>query len=358
MAVSFVDCRAGQIPSLQQFFARVYRPDYILAVNADYFRWQFGDTPVSKGHDYHMKLALVDGEITGCLGYIPLEISLGGLITTGAWLANWMVDPNTRQFGLGPLLVREISRDFEVTLAAGPNKGARDLLARMGWTDFGELPRYVAVLDVQAAGALTETGTLQWPTEAMPKESEPANGTVVSLVDQPTGDATRLWDDVFGASSAGTRRTTQFLDWRYVKHSVFKYRMFEARLDGRLVGFAVYRVEQVRDVPIKVGRIVEFVSEENSTGELLKALLQDARSQGCAVVDFFCSSARIAGALTRQGFLPGEDDAVNLIPALFQPIEWRRSGTVVMADLKKVPDAVGIQDWYFTKADGDQDRPN
>src|SRR5437763_562245 len=143
MAVTFVDCRAEQLPSLQEFFARVYRPDYVLAVNADYFRWQFGDTPVSKGSDYHMRLALVDGEITGCLGYIPLEISLAGRVTKGAWLANWMVDPNTRQFGLGPLLVREISRDFEITLAAGPNKGARDLLARMGWTDCGESPRYV-----------------------------------------------------------------------------------------------------------------------------------------------------------------------------------------------------------------------
>src|SRR6476469_5271338 len=170
MAVTFVDCRAEQLPSLQEFFGRVYRPDYVLAVNADYFRWQFGDTPVSKGHDYHMKLALVDGEITGCLGYIPLEISLGGRITTGAWLANWMVDPNTRQFGLGPLLVREIIRDFEITLAAGPNAGARDLLARMGWTDFGELPRYVAVLDAAAAGALTEAGTLDWPATTMPDE--------------------------------------------------------------------------------------------------------------------------------------------------------------------------------------------
>ncbi|MFL5733183.1 MAG: GNAT family N-acetyltransferase, partial [Chloroflexia bacterium] len=155
MAVSFVDCRPEQLPVLQSFFARVYRPDYILAVNDDYFRWQFGDTPVSKKDDFHMRLALVDGEITGCLGYIPLEISLGGKVVTGAWLANWMVDPHTRQFGLGPLLVREISKDFEITLAAGPNKDARDLLGRMGWTDFGELPRYVAVLDTEAAGALT-----------------------------------------------------------------------------------------------------------------------------------------------------------------------------------------------------------
>src|SRR5437867_10692879 len=38
-AVTFVDCGADQLPALQDFFARMYRPDYVLAVNADYFRW-------------------------------------------------------------------------------------------------------------------------------------------------------------------------------------------------------------------------------------------------------------------------------------------------------------------------------
>src|SRR4029079_10470883 len=94
-----------------------------------------------------------------------------------------------------------------------------------------------------AAGALTETGTLHWATEAVPEASEPAQKAVVTLTERPTGEFTQLWDQTFGASSAGTRRTSEFVDWRYVKHSVFNYRIFEARLDGRVGGLAVHPVE-------------------------------------------------------------------------------------------------------------------
>ncbi len=357
-SVVFVDCNEDQLPALQDFFARMYRPDYVLAVNADYFRWQFGDTPISKREDFHMRIALVNGEITGCLGYIPLEISLGGQITTGAWLANWMVDPNSRQVGLGPLLVREIMRDFDFILAAGPNKDAQSFLSRMGWTDFGRLPRYVSVLDQQAAGALTESGALDWPTELLPNDLEIDPDTTVKLVDRYSDDATQLWDRTTGKSSGGTRRSADFLNWRYVDHSVFDYRLFEVHRGGQLSGFAVYRVEQVRDVPVKVGRIVEFVADKDSEGDLLNAVLNDAKSQGCAALDFFCSSNQIADVFTSHGFLTGEHEAASQIPVLFQPIDRRRAGVLVMADLQKVSAATGVTDWYFTKADGDQDRPN
>ena len=99
MAVSFVDCHDELLPSLQTFLARVYRPDYILRINEQLFRWQFGETPDSNTSLYHNKVALLEGEIAGLLGYVPVEVSLGERVVRGAWTANWVIDPKWQRLG-------------------------------------------------------------------------------------------------------------------------------------------------------------------------------------------------------------------------------------------------------------------
>jgi len=87
-------------------------------------------------------------------------------------------------------------------------------------------------------------------------------------------------------------------------------------------------------------------------------VMEDAKSQGVAVMDFFNASKRLADVMTRHGFLPGESEPAMQIPMLFQPVDRRRSGIRFMASLGNVPEAAEVQDWYVTKSDGDQDRPN
>ena len=359
MSVSFTDCRADLLPPLRAFLARVYRPDYILCRDEELFSWQFGEAADGGSSAFRLKLARLGDEIVGCLGYIPVEVSLGGRIMRGAWVVNWMVDPLRRRLGLGPLLMREVTSRFDVALNVGPNRDARDLLGRMGWTDFGELVRHVCVLDVRAAGALTRTGELRWPLEAAPQPGgELPQGTTVESVRRFGDDATRLWDEVWGQRAAGTRRSAEFLNRRYAEHPHFNYRLFELRRRGRLAGLAVYRVEDVQGASARVGRIVELVSEPEAARCLLRAVLADALSRGVAALDFFCSSGRLSALLTREGFLPGEDEAAAQLPILFQPIDWRRQGISFMAYLRNTPGADGLRDWYVTKGDGDQDRPN
>jgi hypothetical protein len=355
MTVSFVDCSADLLPSLREFLARVYRPGYILCRDERLFNWQFGEATNGDGSAYHLKLALLDDQTVGCLGYVPVDVSLRGRIVPGVWLINWMVDPLQRQLGLGPLLMREVTGEFVVALNVGPNKDARDILSRMGWTDFGELARYVCVLDVQAAGKLTRTGKLQWP--AVAARLEKGHPVITTLVTSFGDDATQLWEAVWGRS-AGTYRSAEFLNRRYAEHPTFKYRLHELRQKGRLRGLAVLRVEQVKDVSIRVGRILEFVSFPDVEEYLLQGVLDDALSQGVAVVDFFCSSRSMSEVMTQHGFLPGEDEAAAQLPTLFQPIDWKRQSIPFMAYLRNAPDALEVNDWYVTKGDGDQDRPN
>jgi GNAT superfamily N-acetyltransferase len=357
MGLKFIDCPPERIPSLRAFFSAMYWPGYVLSDNESFLRWQFGPTPLSHSDNYHLILGVVDDQIKGCLGYIPVEVSLAGRRISSAWAANWMVDESTRRLGLGPLLMRELSKRFDITLALGGNRDAHDLLPRMGWTDFGLLPRYVSVLDPERAALLTEHNRLEWPS-APPSMPTPCNGASVARVDAFGDDTTRLWDETWGASAAGTRRSAEFLNWRYAAHPTFTHHLFEVHDHGRLRGMAVLRIEQVRDMPIRVGRVLELLGDDEHIPVLLASVVEDARTEAAAVVDFFCGSRRMARPLEAAGFLPGERPPASSIPILFQPVDRTRTGILFMANLQKTPAAEGIQDWYVTKSDGDQDRPS
>ena len=358
MRVSFHEASIEQLPELLAFFAEQYSPDYILARDERFFRWMFGGAAPNGGEDQVLKLkvASVEGHVAGCIGYVPVEFSAGGRVVRGAWAANWMVAESYRRLGLGPLLIRELAASFDVTLALGGNRDAHDLLPRMGWTDFGDLRRYVAVLNPQAAGLLSVTGTIEWP----PAPQIPPGGSrdvIVAQVARFSEEATALWDRLYG-HCAGTRRTADYLNWRYEQHPNFQYRLFESRMAGTLTGIAVYRIEEVRDVPVRMGRLVEMIATDEDAVTLLAAVLDDGRGHGVAAFDFFCSSSRVAPVLERAGFLPGERAPAIEVPMLFQPIDRSRTGVLFMAHTKKVTEAGQASDWYVTSADGDQDRPN
>ena len=355
MGVAFIDCAPDRIGELRGFFADMYSPGYVLSADEQFLRWQFGPTPSSPSNDYHLILGVVDGRIKGCIGYIPTEFSIGGQVRTCAWAANWMVDESIRRLGLGPLLIRELAKRFDVTLALGGNRDAHDLLPRMGWTDFGCLRRYLRVLDAEAAARLTPHETLAWPQPG-PRASH-ANGSV-RTVDVLDDDATALWDRVWGGRGAGTRRSAEFLNWRYAEHPVFEHRLYELRHQGELDALAVVRLETVRDLPVRIARMLELIGDDRHLPPIVDAIVDDMRTDGAAAIDFFCASRRFEPALLAAGFLPGDAPPAPDIPILFQPIDRSRTGILFMANLKKASDPAAIDDWYVTKSDGDQDRPS
>ena len=189
MAITFCDCRVAQLPDLRRFWARVYRPDYVLVENEALFRWQFGGADDT----FHIKLALLGEEIVGCLGYIPVQVSIPGRIVQGAWTANWIVDLSKRRLGLGPLLMRELTRQFDLTLNIGPNEAARSVLVRMGWTNLGSLTRHVRVLDVKKAAMLTESGSLNLP-DAVKSDTRTDTSFEISSIERFDVEADMLWD--------------------------------------------------------------------------------------------------------------------------------------------------------------------
>jgi len=346
MAIQFRNADANDAAGVRAFFGEMYSPEYVLSRSAPFLQWQFAGAPSTDRAGMDLKLAVVDGAIAGCLGFIPVALRSGHVTMTAAWAANWMVDDRYRRLGLGPLLMRELGRDFEVVLALGGNRDAHALLPRMGWTDFGDLPRFVGVLDRDQAAQLGDVAGLR--LTPVPET------TVASKVSEAPADATALWDEV-SLGMVGTRRTTEYLNWRYTKHPLFDYRIFEIRRGEQLTGLGIYRLETVRDLPVVVARVVEIIAKAGDATLLIEGLVHDAGRSGAAIIDFFCPASQLRADLERACL---STEISNRFPMLFQPIDRSRSGVLFMADLRRSPVSANLTDWYVTTADGDQDRPN
>jgi hypothetical protein len=355
--IEFTDGEDRWMPAVTEFFQRCYTPSYRLAVDRSLFEWQFGGVSPSPGR-YHLKLAVRGATVLASLGFVPVELSVAGRIVRAAWTANWMVDPEQRRLGLGPLLLKQLMTEYDAVLSVGLERDAVELLPRMGWVDFGDLRRYVLVLDAAATAQLS--GSPAAPSGALESGAPEAAGSGQARLTEVLDEAaTALWDRLQGAHGAGTRRSAAFLRWRYLQHPVFAYHVFASPADGATPnGVLVYRIEKVRDMPVWVGRIVELVAEPEAVTGLLTAAVAHARAANVALVDFFCASSRFDGALAAAGFLPGQRAEVKDVPLLFQPVNRARTGIRFMGYLSKLPAGSAGLDWYVTKGDGDQDRPN
>lgn len=355
--IYFEDCRQDHIFEVKAFIAKSYGTNYVLGSNDEYFEWQYKRTATSEGQDYHLRLAIDEGRVVGFLGYIPVEQSFGGKKLRACWLANWMVDPDARQLGLGPLLVKSVSADFDVTLALGANEEARDVLSRMGWTDFGQLKRFVRVIDEQKARTLTGNDDYEWPGEI----PVPISSTQIDHIDEFTDCVTALWDRLLGEDPmvSGSRRTAEFLNWRYVAHRQFEYKLLAAVGDrGELIGVGVYRIEQARNEETVIVRILELFGERTALPSLVDKIVHQASIAGATAIDYFGGEGYAQQLMLDRGFLTQEDSAASDIPVLYQPIDRSRGGIRFLADLSRTQDAMFIHQWYVSKADGDQDRPN
>ena len=361
--IKFVDCTSSHLPAVRDFWARSYGPNHILGVNEALFQWQFGANaggaqPASADEGrYNMKLAVDGKTVVGCLGFIPVDVSVMGEIRRGCWLANWMVDPAHARLGVGPLLLREVVNSVDVVVNVGISDEARGLLRRLAWLDLGTLNRWVCVLEKGGADALLPEGMSHSDVET----TEPITFRAPRGLHQvhAFGDqAARLWHEYHGPGRAGVSRSCEMLNWRYANHPVFHYELLELRDSDRLVGVAVYRIEEVVEPSVLLGRIVELFGAPSELESLVSAICNHAMERDVVMMDFYCTGNDMHNALDANGFKRGDSGMAEYMPQLFQPIDRRRTGIACMIHAPSVDVPHASVDWYATKGDADQDRPN
>jgi len=352
-------CPAGRLGEVQAFIESQWKRGHVLARDAELLRWQH-----PRPDPDELSILVADGpggELEGILGVIPVPYCAHGRRGEGAWLTTWVVRPEARTAQLGLALLRAAmdGPDFVGTL--GGNDTTMRLLRALRFDTRASVPRWVrggsrrALRDLLgAAGVAPVPAALTGAPVAAPPP-----GVTVEPWSQDAAEAWDLaWHERVAGRIAGTWRDRRYLEWRYRRHPRFGYELRLARGGDRAaLGLLVYRRQPVHGREEEVIRVVELLGEPAGTRALAIHLAHETASERTAFLDFYCTSEPFAAALTEAGgFVPEATLGVSL-PALFQPLDARRTAlTAALWTPDERPFA--DDDVYFTRADCDQDRPN
>jgi GNAT superfamily N-acetyltransferase len=335
-------------PRWDDFIVASYRnPNYVM-LSPTFLRWQFFDNPANQTGGYTLWVVEQKEEIVAQLGFVPfLGITPSGEHIHGAYPINLMVRPEYRSVGLGAILLRRLLKQFPCLVNPGVNEAGAALGEGLGMTNLGLLRRYVAIVDKQTAQVLAVNGRLPRGVE----EAAPAAANVIVSTKVPDKAGAGF---AFPQAAYGAQRSRDFLRWRYESHPAFTYE-FIFSTDYRSV--LVFHEERETENGILVLRVVDALCRPEHQSALLSAVVLAGKERRAAIVDFFCSLDCLRPALDAAGFFDEAQHADGHIAALFQPLDFRKTAIRVLASCPGWNEG-RLEDWYITKADSDQDRPN
>jgi hypothetical protein len=375
-------CLEADVPVLMRFIDAHWSAGHVLSRDETLLRWQYDLTRITGRamQGPSVLLAWHREEVVGMLGLVGFDWNAEGIPMTGAWLSHWLVAPEKRSYGVAmQLLAAARALGLEVLGSLGASDVTTKVLSTLGWELLPDVPRWIGVIDHrQAAALLTASDAAVAPevverlcqlnrvADGMPVRPSAERVDVVRWTPECAGPWDRYWREQLAGTLVGTRRDAAYFRWRYAEHPRFRYelRLARRRVDESVLGVAVFRVEQVRERPERVLRVVEFLASPEAEGALAEAVAQTGREQGVAFADFYCSSPWAARGLEGLGFKlamtqPGEP----AFPCRLQPLE---GGHFRMRGLMQVPrgersnlaSLIDAGRLYLTKSDSDQDRPN
>jgi hypothetical protein len=377
MTVEFRYACSSDYASISEFLDQYWAKDYIYVRKPELFEWTFRRSSLWDRDGYSIAMVEDKSEVAGILGAIPFVFNSLGKSFRAVWFANFMVRPDYRR---GPLALRLLGMfrrpPYMVNAVAGLNAQALSLYQRLQWKLLGSMPRHFAVfphavermvelvrlthldLDVDRAKSLVRVFTTQDCSESPSQHDE----RLPSTWDRYD------WPEI-ASRTIGAARDSDYLTWRYLKHPTFKYRL-QTRREGDRTGLAVWRLENIRVAtavgPVEVdriGRLVEFLPvSRNNARDLLLDIWQDLSAADALGADYYGYHKETGAWLQELGFLQTDRHPDGeTIPSRFQPLDGK--GGSILTAVFMPPEVASCSSnhtglWYWTKSDGDQDRPN
>jgi len=343
--------------AIDTFMAEAYGISYIMR-DFDLFSWQFGMG--GREADLTVATARRDGQIIGMLGYIPVTVSWGDATEplVGAWLVNWMVAEGERT-GIGPVLMRRLQELYPLLFSQGANSTNRLIAERMGFHFYQKVHRFAAIFDAGACKPYLVEGVdvtelRAWTDPGLDGECE------LWPAERLRSEFAPNWSS-YDCARFGTLRDLEYLNWRYFNHPHFTYHVLAAGSESH-PALCVYRIEKSSGRATQnVGRIVEFLCARGDVASrlgatLLNIALREMKRRACVFADFYCSSAHLTGPIRAAGMV--QEVNAQLASRLNPVATSTREQNLEVWVKSNLPPPPELCDYYVTKSDGDQDRPN
>jgi hypothetical protein len=358
----FVD--PAETDRILSFFRGYKHSQHILGRDRDFLVWQFSPERC-RGFERRglSAIALWDGhDIVGLIGVIGCGFNRDGTVIDGGWLCNLIVLPDYRAVGGWMRLMKSVHRlplGAVGVVGFPPNVG--HLYRAMGYHIRDRLFRFVRIVDSEQMEQLVAGDG--WRAQLHPRAATPASSDLkvesVTSLDQRWD---RFWQRFTERGYFGTHRDSNYLAWRYLRHPRLQHVIKVAiATDGEIRGGAVYRLEEVRDRPERLMRLLELIALDDAGYEnVLGAVARDGEELGVAFIDHY-TTRPLHAVFQDLGWFEEDNVQDTMLPGLFQPLVAVRRNLNVGVRLlgpSAQKDVDWKQDLHVVKSDGDQDRPS
>lgn len=325
----------GDISALRKFFSSVYEPDHI-TTNAAYLRWQYQESPANPFYPNYPNLLLKhNDEIVGHLGLIPYQLKAGNEVLRAAFFASLILQPELRGHGGGIILAREAEKYFDACYTTGYNSQAKPVMEFSRWNFAGHLTRWLCTKIDGIDGAELSA------SEVVP----------ITTFDK-AWDAS--WQELRSLYPVTIERSSQYLNWRFVKNPFINYVIFAVPEEAKFSGYIILRVEKGRE--FSACRIVDLIGKPRAIPKLILTAQGFAQKEQFDFIDFFTSSTIYDEALEKAGFYHYNPETSQEPPVFILPVDRSRFDINFAYKFVKTV-TKPTQDWFVCKADGDKDRP-
>jgi len=235
--------------------------------------WMFSCPAGNQDHRTRLLFLEKDGAPVGAQILMPTMLVVDGQTYEASLPSSTLVHPGHRGVGLrlvrAPLQLEDmppssfgLARDDRLNNYYVKSGGALSpprILCRKIY-NLGQVIRERKPVPGVLSQALTTIGKLGVAATNM-RRPKPRSNEAISQIETFSVEFDTAWDEVAPRIGFAQARSSRFLNWRYVDMPIRQYKRAELRRDGRLIGYVVISLYQVKDS--LVGRVVDIFAYQD-----------------------------------------------------------------------------------------------
>lgn len=222
------------------------------------WEWQFEDNPRGLPFRPVVLRDSASGQVVGFNGVMPVRVHYRGSPMTGCWSCDFHVRADVRGQGIGRQVKETLHGRYDLLMTFGVSASAARVLPRVGWQPSDQVRSYRRLYrpgrrgDWLRMAAQTLNRAVHWLTRRR-KEAKSLTIKRTSKL-PPAGVVDDLWHRVCQGYEKIVCRDYTYLDWRYQRCPVGRYRFILIYDQSELRAIAVYRHEG------SVSRLVDLLA--------------------------------------------------------------------------------------------------
>ena len=340
---------------LKEFYKKAYGKTHILNDSA-HTEWQFQKNPFNTTDDFSLVIAENDNQIIAHLGFIPIQLKFLDSTKVALWHISFYTLENFQGKGLGTKMIKLSNCYGELSMVLNGSGGTKKIYENLDGKDLGNMNRYIAILNKKRISDFVTNNLEKNEIENFSIKKEQIRR--IRTLDE---DYDNFWNAVKERFPITVNRTKEYLEWRYLHHPLIDYHFLSLKDENKLKGFAVIRFEDNNN-ELKAARLVDLICYEDYDNIILKNVVNYCREKS-DFLDFFCTGMFYKKALEEIGFFNNTEVKIK-IPVVFNPIDFNRREDINFfynyhKKNKQYENILNNKaNWFFVKADSDQDRAN